>query len=277
MAAGLRAWAHDYPGNRVTSVPMVGHQARPLSEWDDLWRPSLWQDAPDSPQPAGVHFVAIVALVMYANVIVNEVLRPPWYVPFNLAVLGIAILLARGGGATWSAMGMQADRVPRGIKVGGVIAVAIIAFFVVAAAIPSTRDAFEDQRIVEGSIWLSMYHALFRVPLGTALYEEVLFRGVIFGMLARRTSALKAAMWSSVLFGIWHILPSMDAIEANPIGNALGGSWEPVVAAVVSTFIAGLGFVWIRLYAGSIVAPILVHVAANSTAILASTFIVHVL
>ena len=172
---------------------------------------------------------------------------------------------------------MQTDRVRRGVTVGGIIALAIIAFFVVAAAIPSSRGAFEDQRIVEGSIWLSMYHALFRVPLGTAVYEEVLFRGVIFGMLARRTSALMAAMWSSVLFGIWHILPAMDAIETNPIGEALGGSWEPVVAAVVSTFIAGLGFVWIRLYAGSILASILVHVAANSTAILASTFVVHVL
>ncbi len=261
----------------MSAAPAVDHPARSLSEWDDLWRPSLWRSTPESPQPAGIHLVAIAALVLYANVIVNEVLDPPWYVPFNLGLLGIALLLARGGGATWTSMGMRADRVRRGIVVGGVIAVAIIAFFVVAVAVPWTRDAFEDQRIIEGSIGLSLYHALFRVPLGTALYEEVLFRGIIFGMLARRASTLSAAVWSSLLFGIWHILPAIDAIETNPIGDALGGSWEPVVAAVVSTFIAGLGFVWLRLYAGSIVAPILVHIASNSTAILASTFVVHIL
>jgi len=221
--------------------------------------------------------VAIAALVLYGNVIVNEVLGPPWYVPFNVGVLGVALLLARRAGTTWISMGMRATRVRRGIAIGGIIAAAIVALFVVAVVIPSARDAFKDQRIVEGSIGLSLYHALVRVPLGTALYEEVLFRGIIFGMLARRASALSAAVWSSALFGIWHILPAIDAIETNPIGDVLGGSWEPVVAAVVSTFVAGLLFVWIRLYAGSIVAPILVHIASNSTAILASTFVVHVL
>jgi membrane protease YdiL (CAAX protease family) len=276
-AHSVRPWPYDDPRDLVTTVPSVSHPARPLSQWDDLWRPSLWRSAPDAPQRTGVHLVVIVALALYANVIVNEVLGPPWYVPFNLGVLGIALLLARGGGATSTAMGFRVVRARRGFAVGGMIAVVIVAFVVVAVIIPSAKDAFEDQRIVEGSIWLSLYHALFRVPLGTALYEEVLFRGIIFGMLARRTSALSAAVWSSVLFGIWHILPAIDAIETHPIGDVLGGSWEAVVAAVVSTFIAGLVFVWIRLYAGSIVAPILVHVASNSTAILASTYVVHVL
>lgn len=221
--------------------------------------------------------MAIAALVLYANVIVNEVLGPPWYVPFNVGVLGVALLLARRAGTTWISMGMRVTHVRRGIAVGAIIAAVIVALLVVAVVIPPARDAFRDQRIVEGSIGLSLYHAVLRVPLGTALYEEVLFRGIIFGMLARRGSALTAAVWSSVLFGIWHILPAIDAIETNPIGDALGGSWEPVVVAVVSTFVTGLLLVWIRLYAGSIVAPILVHVASNSTAILASTFVVHVL
>ena len=80
-----------------------------------------------------------------------------------------------------------------------------------------------------------------------------------------------------MLFGLWHVLPALDAMETNPIGDAFGGSWEPLVAAVLSTFLAGMVFVWIRLYSGSIVAPIIVHVATNSTAILASAVVVHVL
>ena len=232
---------------------------------------------PEWPQPVGLHLVGVVALLLFANVIVNEVLGPPWYVPFNLAVLGLALLLARRAGTTWVAMGMSTERLRRGAAVGGLIGIVIVAFFFAAVMFPAVREAFRDDRIVEGSIGLSLYHALFRVPIGTALYEEVLFRGIVFGMLARRTSALAAALWSSLLFGVWHVLPALDAIETNPIGDAFGGSWEPVAAAVISTFVAGLVFVWIRLYSGSIVAPIIVHIASNSTAILAAVLVVHIL
>lgn len=261
----------------LTTFRDTGEPSRPAGAWDDLWRPSRWRTRPESPRPLGIHLLGIIALVLYANVIVNEVLAPPWYVPFNLTLLAIALLMARHGGTTWVSMGMSRERVRRGAAVGAILALGIIVFFVVAVALPAARDAFRDERIVEGSIGLSLYHALFRVPLGTAVYEEVMFRGIIFGMLARRTSVLAAAIWSSVLFGAWHVLPAFDAIETNPIGDALGGSWEAVVAAVISTFLAGMVFVWIRLYAGSIVAPILVHVASNSTAILASAFVVHIL
>lgn len=260
-------------------MPMhvVERLARPESDWDDLWRPSSWLRVPEWPQEPGIHFAAIIALVLYANVVANVLLSPPWYVPFNLILLAIVLLIARRAGTPWVAMGMRSERLRRGAIVGTAIGSAIIAAIAIAVALPGARDAFQDERIVEGSIGLSLYHALFRVPLGTALYEEVLFRGVIFGILARRMSALSAAAWSSLLFGLWHVLPTLDAIQTNPIGDALGGSWPPVVGAVVSTFAIGMWFVWIRLYGGSILAPILVHVAANSMAILAATYVVHVL
>lgn len=261
----------------MTATRTTIHRARPVSSWPDLWRPSQWRALPEWPQAVGVHFAGIVALLLFANVIVNEVLSPPWYVPFNLTVLGLALLLARGGGTTWDAMGMSADRLRRGAAVGSLIGIVIVELFLAAVMFPAAREAFRDDRIIEGSIGLSLYHALFRVPIGTAVYEEVLFRGIVFGMLARRTSPLAAALWSSVLFGLWHALPAFDAVEANPIGDAFGGAWESVAAAIVSTFLASMVFVWIRLYSGSIVAPIIMHIATNSTAILVSAVVVHVL
>ena len=256
---------------------VVEREARPEADWDELWRPSAWLQVPEWPQQPGIHLAAIIGLVLYANVVVNVLLDPPWYVPFNLTLLAVVLLIARRAGTPWVAMGMRADRLQRGALVGIVIGSAIIVAIAFAVVLPAARDAFQDERIVEGSVSLSLYHALFRVPLGTALYEEVLFRGVIFGMLARKMTVFSAAVWSSLLFGLWHVLPTLDAIQANPIGAALGGTWAPVVGAVVSTFAVGMWFVWLRLYGGSIVAPILVHVAANSMAILAATFVVHVL
>jgi membrane protease YdiL (CAAX protease family) len=197
--------------------------------------------------------------------------------PFNLTVLGVALLLARARGTTWDAMGMSADRLRRGATVGNLIGIVIVGFFFAAVVFPATREAFRDDRIIEGSIGLSLYHAQIRVPIGTAVHEEVVSRSIIFGMLARRTSPLVAALWSSLLFGLWHVLPALDAVETNPVGDAFGSTWEPVVAAIVSTFLAGMVFVWIRLYSGSIIAPIIVHMATNSTAIIASAVVLHVL
>ena len=252
----------------------IERPARSAQTWDDLWRPSMWRVPPDHPQDPGLALIAILALVLYANVIVNEVLAPPWYVPFNIALLVIVLLLARGAGATWTALGMRTDRLARGTVVGLVLGGAVVIVIVGAALLPAARDGFRDVRIIEGSTWLTMYHALFRVPLGTALYEEVLFRGVVFGLLARRWSALSAAVWSSLLFGLWHILPALDAIETNPIGDAIGNPWVSIPAAVLSTFAVGMAFVWMRLAASSIVAPIIVHIAANSTALIAAAAVV---
>ena len=249
----------------------------PLADWDRMWHPSMWRRTPPAPHSAHlVQIGAILLLALYANVIANEVLSPPWYVPFNLGVLAFAVLMARTVGTTWTSMGMRPDRARRGLMVGGLIALGIVIGFVVLVAIPGTRTAFEDDRIVEGSIGLSLYHAFIRIPLGTALYEEILFRGVLFGMLARRFKPLASAVWSSLAFGLWHVLPSLDAIQANPIGDAVGGGIG-VVVAVAGTFVAGMMFVWIRLFGQSVVAPILVHIATNSIAILAATFVVHVL
>jgi hypothetical protein len=39
-----------------------------------------------------MQLIAIVALVLYANVAGNEVLAPPWYVPFNLGLMAVALL-----------------------------------------------------------------------------------------------------------------------------------------------------------------------------------------
>lgn len=37
------------------------------------------------------------------------------------------------------------------------------------------------------------------------VYEEILFRGVIFGLLLKNYSVTKAIIFSSLLFGLWHL------------------------------------------------------------------------
>lgn len=239
----------------------------------------MWDQSPPRPHSAHMaHLVAILALGLYANVIANEVLSPPWYIPFNLVLLGVTLVIARRAGTTWTSMGLRRDRAKRGAVLGIGIVAGVIAFMLIALSLSSATDVLRDERFVESSIGLLLFHALIRIPLGTALYEEVLFRGVIFGMLVRRYTPLKAAIWSSLLFGLWHILPVLDAMTTNPVGarfSGVSGAAVAVLVAVAGTFLAGLVFIWIRLVANSVLSSVIVHIGTNSTAIIAAIVVVH--
>jgi len=123
-----------------------------------------------------------------------------------------------------------------------------------------------------------LFQAFIRIPIATALYEEVLFRGVIFGMLTRRHSPLIAAVIASLLFGLWHIAPTV----ANPPNaqldpNSMIDLVKLGVLAVVGTAPAGFAFLWVRLYANSVWAAVLAHIGTNSVGMLAALFVVNFL
>lgn len=253
----------------------------PLSDWDRMWHPNMWLRRPPQPHKTHVfHLLAIVALASYANVITNEVLDEAWHIPFNLGVLGVGLLIARRAGTTWTTMGLRRDRARRGVMVGLAVLGLIAAGIAIAVAVPSIRELFEDDRVIDNSVAWVLYQALIRIPLGTAFYEEVLFRGIVFGMLMRRNSPLMAALWTSVLFGFWHVLPTLDTLQTNPAGDLFTGAVGLVTAlagAVAGTMFAGLGFLFVRLYANSTWASVLAHIGTNSIALLAALLVVHVM
>jgi membrane protease YdiL (CAAX protease family) len=254
---------------------------RPLPQWDELWRPRWWLDPPDDPRRGDWFWlIAIFTLVAYANVVANAALADAWHIPFNLGVLGVAIAIARRHQTSWTDMGLRLDRIAAGLRVGAVIMVLVAAVMVVAASVPATREVFQDDRIIERSTLYLLFDALVRIPLATALYEEVLFRGVIFGMLSRRMAPLWAALVSSTLFGFWHILPTLETVESNPAAGIFAGVLGLTLAsagAVVGTAAAGMGFMWLRWKANSIVAPVVAHIATNTLALLTGIVVVRVL
>jgi membrane protease YdiL (CAAX protease family) len=252
-----------------------------LAEWDQMWRPSNWRKKPPSPHPTHLfHLAAILALAGYANIVANEVLDAAWDIPFNLGVLAVAILVARRAGTTWTSMGLRPDRARRGVIVGGSVIGAIVVGMAIAIAIPATRELFRDERIIDNSISWVLFQAFVRIPFATALYEEILFRGIVFGMLVRRRSPLVAGVITSLLFGLWHVLPTLQTLDTNPGGDLFTGTIGVTIAiagTIAGTAIAGLAFLWIRLYANSTYASVLAHIGTNSVAMLASLVVVHVL
>jgi membrane protease YdiL (CAAX protease family) len=164
--------------------------------------------------------------------------------------------------------------------VGGAVVVVIAVGMAVAIAIPATRELFRDERIIDNSVAWVFFQAFVRVPFATALYEEVLFRGIVFGMLVRRRSPLVAGVVTSLLFGLWHVLPTLQTLETNPGGDIFTGAigiTVAVVGSIAGTAVAGLGFLWLRLIANSTYASVLAHIGTNSVAMLGSLLVVHLL
>ena len=157
------------------------------------------------------------------------------------------------------------------MRTGLAVAVPLLAGIGVAAAVPATRRFFDDARVRESSH--PYYETALRIPIGTALSEELIFRGALLGLVARRHSPAVAVAFSSLLFGIWHILPADDAHTANrrPVtDDAVRFASAPtVLATVAATTAAGCGLAWLRLRSGSVLAPTVVHAAVNIGAFVA--------
>ena len=72
---------------------------------------------------------------------------------------------------------------------------------------------------------------------------------------------------AALLFGVWHVLPSLDLSDANPVfRDLLPGPLGTVVAvtgSVLATAGAGMALSWLRNRSGSLAAPIMFHWTIN--------------
>ena len=169
-------------------------------------------------------------------------------------------------------MGLDTSRLQGGLEVGLLSVAPIAALVAAGVAMPPIREFFLDSDVVGASGGRALYEVLVRIPLGTALAEELIFRGALMGMLLRRRSPLVAVLLSSAVFGVWHVSPTLHSLSTNPAAaRAATGFWARlgiVSVVVAATAAAGAGLARLRLESGSIVAPWLAHACLNSFAYL---------
>ena len=182
------------------------------------------------------------------------------------------LLLARRAGLTWADLGLSRHTLGTGARYATGAVLAVAAVYAVGAAVPVTRQAFLDIRY-HLHLGAALLAALVVVPLGTVLLEEVAFRGVLLGLVHRHRGAVWASVSSSVLFGLWHILPSLRLSHANhavaaAVGPAPAGQVVAVVATVGFTALAGLLLCELRRRSGSLLAAAGLHWATNGLGVL---------
>jgi uncharacterized protein len=213
----------------------------------------------------------VVGLLALRNLAGDTLVPPAWYVPANLTVATLLALVAWRGRLSLAELGFSRAAAPTGVAVGATVAVVVAAVVVAGAAIPLTRPIFADERVaaLDGGGELA-YQALVRIPLGTALLEELAFRGVLLAFVARARPIAVAVLVSSLLFGLWHIHPTIGALASNDVAQSGLAQAGAVAAAVVVTTVGGLLFCGLRLVSGSLAAPLIVHAVTNGTATVAA-------
>ena len=220
--------------------------------------------------PAVVATGIVVAALVSVNFLQHVLNGAEWLGP----VAAVALLaFARWTGLSWSQLGLHHTRLRSGLRWGlGAVAL-VAAVYLVGVFIPLTRTAFLDARY-HLSVHGALVSAFVIIPVSTILLEEVAFRSVLWGMLARHVTTWRVLLTSSALFGLWHILPSLHLAAANHgVGDAVRGAGPPasalvIVGIVAFTALGGVVAGELRRRSGSVLASAGMHWATNSLGVL---------
>lgn len=203
--------------------------------------------------------VAAVALTVFLALWNNLANRVPGfgrlYVPVNLALAAGLLTVARLLGLSPEALGLAPEAVGAGLRWGGAAAAVVAVALGIALNVPRLRPLLADPRAADPSTASFALYVVARIPLGTVVLEEVAFRGLLLALW--RPAAVGVAV-SSVVFGLWHVVPTLHLADLRGTPRT-----ATTVAGVAFTAVAGVLFCALRLVSGSLLAPALLHLATN--------------
>ncbi len=209
--------------------------------------------------------VLVLVLLLWNNAVVHRVAGGRGaYVAVNVAAAAVLLAAARASGSSWAELGLARRAVPAGSRWGGAASGVVAAGYALALALPAVRPLLADERVA-GLGWGEVAgDVLVRIPLGTVLWEEVAFRGVLFAVLARFLSVRAATAVGAVVFGLWHVRPTISGLDANDLADGTAARIGALALVCAGTAAAGVLFTWLRLRSGSLLAPALLHLATNT-------------
>ena len=249
------------------------------------------------------------ALVTSVLVVVN-LLTNLWarkhYLVISLWATAVMLAIAWLAGLSWASLGLSLHgaALRSGLIWSAALVGIVVVGYLVAAALPWTRltddedygptppppatppksdpvaeaarvkQMLQDARTADMGVGRVLYHSMLRIPIGTALMEEVAFRGVLLAAFTGTWGVIWGVAASSVLFGIWHVLPALEFHEASATTDRLGNGWRgkltTVAGQVAGTGVAGVGFCLVRIWSHSLLPSIALHASLNALGFAAS-------
>lgn len=216
---------------------------------------------------ARVAVLLTACLALYGNALAWPAL-PEW-VGFaaNLLVGGLAVLAARRRGYSLEEIGLSKLAWRRGRTWGVGLGVVVVAGVAVLAG---PLHQFQPDPAARGmSMAVLGWQVLIRIPVGTALFEETMFRGLLYALWQRVSGWRWAVLWTSVAFALWHVVVEMRRQER--MGHEWGGgAFTAAMPILAFLFGVGLLFAGLRKWTSGVVAPAIVHWSANAAATVAT-------
>jgi membrane protease YdiL (CAAX protease family) len=150
-------------------------------------------------------------------------------------------------------LGLRPPQLWSGLRFGGAAAAVVAGGVAATTVLPRVHAAMLVRELPVGAVrWLA-----FDIPLGTVWTEETIFRGMLQTLATRATGPAGGRLLQAVAFGLWHI----------PDARKTG---EPIVGTVLVTGLAGWVFGWLAERSGSVLAPVLAHLAVNEAGAVAA-------
>jgi membrane protease YdiL (CAAX protease family) len=140
-----------------------------------------------------------------------------------------------------------------GVRFGLAAAAPVVLGVAAATTLPRVRAEMADRDLPEGVIqWLFI-----GIPLGTVASEEAAYRGALGTVAGDAFGPAGGRLVQAAAFGLSHIA------DARTTG-------EPIVPTVLVTGLAGWVFGWLYERSGSLIAPMLAHLAINEAGAVAA-------
>jgi uncharacterized protein len=209
---------------------------------------------------------AVIVVLFIVNLLNNRWARSHYMLVCFIATI-VLLGIARIDELTWAQLGLARNTWRAGFWWSVGVFGAVVLFYAVAASIPVARRGFNDKRAAEKGWANVLYHSTIRIPFGTAVLEETAFRGVLLAIVYVSWGWWVAVIVSSLLFGLWHILPALEFHESSEVAGLMGEGKNArlgsVVANVFGTAVGGVGFCILRGMSGSLLPPIVLHASLN--------------
>ena len=193
-----------------------------------------------------------------------------WYPVVNGSAAAAAVATGMASGLSAGELGLGRERLGTGLRLGSAVAAPVVGAYGVAVLVPAWRPLLDDQRIAGLDGRQLAYQVLVRIPVGTVMWEEIAFRGVLQASLRRVLPEPWAGTAGAAVFGLWHIRPTAGALAVNGLATGRRARILAVTGVVAGTAGAGALLSVLRERSGSLAAPVLLHLAANCTGALAA-------
>jgi len=228
--------------------------------------PTLARALPVVGRETAVAVALALLIIAYGNLLS---LRPDhiraafdWaFILASLALLGLLILWAvRVEGISLPTLGITSANAGRsalaGAALGAVIILPAVLYFIFPLGLED-GIGYED---VEEQTWGGfLLWALVNQPVGTAFFEEVLFRGVLLAKMTVVWGQRQALVASSLTFALWHLVINFRTIQHTEVATPVALAALAQIASLFGLFLGGLFLGLLRQRTGNLAGCVTFH------------------